>query len=118
MLKLSQGKIDLPFSAESLEQVLMEGRDGGESQVNDEAISNWCYEFYLSYRPYHEIAGRALNTSLYRAVSLEVSTQWEADLENSEERVLSSGQFQAWLEKLRDNSPNNSFKADGLQPRP
>lgn len=104
MLKIAHGKIDLPHSLESLESVLIEGRDGGESRVTDEAIANWCYEFYLGFHP-------RSNEDRHGAVALEVSTQWEADLGNGSGRVLSVEQYELWLQALGVNAPNNSLQA-------
>ena len=109
MLKITSGRIDLPFTTRCLVQVLVEGRDGGESKVSDKVISDWCYEFCLACQPALEDSIEGLDIDLYRNVALQVSTQWEVDAANCEGRVLSSNQFQIWLDALGEAATGKSL---------
>lgn len=99
-LKLIRGKIDLPFVKEALGLVLIEGRDGGENKLSDEEIAKWCFEFYMAYSPCLEDIDCSADRYNCRSVALSVATQWEADCDQSEGRVLSAEQFGKWVEAL------------------
>ena len=104
MIKVAFGKIDCPFTKTNLVKVLDEGKSKNEANVSDEMIANWCYEFYLAYNEYADEQGCLFPIELAKKVALDVSGQWEADVENTNGRVLTSDQYAMWIDELRVNN--------------
>lgn len=104
MTKVAFGKIDYPFTKTNLVKVLDEGKSKNEANVSDEMIANWCYEFYLAYNEYDDAQGDLFPAELAKKVALDVSSQWEADVGNTNGRVLTSDQYAMWIDELGVNN--------------
>lgn len=100
-MKISLNKIDLPLTKRNLLVVLEQGNNKLEGTATDKMIADWCFKFYSSYPNSMDEYSDLYPDELGIEIAIEVATQWEADLENASDRVLSKEQFQEWISRLK-----------------
>ena len=100
-MKISLNKIDLPLTKRNLLAVLEKGNNKLVGTVTDKMIEDWCFKFYSSYSSSMDEHSDLYPDELGMEIAIEVATQWEADLENASDRVLSKEQYQEWISRLK-----------------
>jgi len=90
---------ELQYTKDNMLRVLDEGYKGNQTLWNDEQVAQWCFLYFTNFKPNQDQP----NDSKLQDLAFEISTQYEADLCNTNpgERVFEPWQYKGWIEVIK-----------------